>query len=80
MLYPVWWAFPISGGSSIIGKINISRRYSDNESARPLELNRPHQAGLLLDVEGWDYGWGGCPHILHIINFQETYNGTVSHL
>ena len=80
-LYPVWWRFTDSGsGGRAIGRIMISRYYSWNHEYRPLDPNRPHQASLLLDIEGWSYAWGGDPHIFNMLNFGEVYNGTVSHV
>ena len=34
----------------------------------------------MLDLEGYDYGWGGDAKMFNILNFYETYNGTVSHV
>ena len=58
----------------------ISRYYAWNGDTRPLNPNSEYQASLLLDIEGWDHGWGGDPHIFNILNFGEIYNGTVSHV
>lgn len=79
-LYPVWWSFPTAAGSKKIGRITISRYYAWNEDTRPLDPNRPHQASLMLDIEGWACGWAGDPHIMNILNYGGLYNGTVSHL
>ena len=77
--YPVWWRFPnsFSGTSSI----TICRHYSQNgsEGDRPLDPSRPHQAALLLELEGNAVGWDGDANFMQIKRFHERYNNTASH-
>lgn len=35
---------------------------------------------MFLEIEGLTSTWGGDPHIFHVLNFEEVYNGTVSHV
>ena len=76
--YPVWWQFPNQGHSG--GFISIARGYDWNSDARPLNADSIHQAGLLLQLEGFDVGWGGDPGFLQIKRFGETYDFLVSHI
>lgn len=77
--YPVWWRFP--GNSFGVGKITISRSYAVNGGTdeRPLDSSRPHQAALLLEMEGNAHGWSGDANFMQIKRFSERYNNTASH-
>ena len=77
--YPAWWTFPNNNFG--VGKITISRRHHTNggESERPLDNERPHQAALLLEMEGNSRGWGGDANFMQIKRFSERYNHTSSH-
>jgi len=77
VLYPVWWDFP--GNRSGVSNITICRNYADNADTHPLVPNDPHQAGLLLEIEGNSVGWGGDGKVFEIKRFSETYNQTASH-
>ena len=76
--YPVWWEFP--GGEHSGGFISISRRFDWNSDTRPLNADSFHQAGLLLQLDGYTNVWGGDPEFLEIKRFGETYNFLVSHI
>ena len=76
--YPVWWTFSSSGHSG--GFISIARAYDWNYDTRPLNADSVHQAGLLLQLEGRDRGWGGDPKFCQIKRFGETYDFLVSHI
>ncbi|AXQ98638.1 phage tail protein [Pseudoalteromonas piscicida] len=76
--YPVWWRFPSnSAGTS---KLTIARHYSRNSDTRPLNTTSPHQAALLLELEGNASAWDGDANFMQIKRFHERYHPTVSHL
>ncbi len=76
--YPVWWRFPDNAAG--VSKLTIARQYSWNSDTKPLDPNRPHQAGLLLELEGNAYAWNGDANFMQIKRFHERYNPTVSHV
>ncbi len=76
--YPVWFRMPTNEHGN--AKITFCRHYSWNEDTRPLDPSVPHQAALLLDMEGNAYGWDGDANFLEIKRFHERYNPTVSHV
>ncbi|MCI5117142.1 MAG: phage tail protein [Candidatus Electrothrix sp. LOE1_4_5] len=78
--YPVWFVF--QGNNYGASKMTICRHYSWNggEDERPLNSSRPHQAALLLEMEGNANGWSGDANFLEIKRFHERYNSTASHV
>lgn len=79
ILYPVWFQWP--GNSAGYSRLSVARDYSWNGGVgeRPLDPDRPHQAGLILELEGNVGGWGGHAHFQEIKRFSQQYNPTVSH-
>lgn len=75
--YPVWWA--MSGNATGVSKVTIARQYSWNGDTKPLNTASPHQAALLLELEGNAYAWHGDANFMQTKRFHERYNPTVSH-
>ncbi|QZO13870.1 phage tail protein [Pseudoalteromonas piscicida] len=75
--YPVWWTTP--GNAAGVSKVTIARQYSWNADTQPLNTTSPHQAALLLELEGNATAWHGDANFLHVKRFHERYNPTVSH-
>jgi hypothetical protein len=76
--YPVWFRIPSNDQGT--SKITFCRHYAWNQDTRPLEPSSPHQAALLLEMEGNAIGWDGDANFLEIKRFHERYNPTVSHV
>lgn len=78
--YPVSWRFPDNDFG--VGQITISRNYQRNggPSERPLFPDRPHQAALLLQLEGNASSWSGNANFMQVKRFSERYTNTTSHL
>jgi len=77
-LYPVWWVFPSL--ASAVSKISIARHFAWNAAEAPLHDASPHQAALLLELEGNGSAWSGDANFLEIKRFFERYNNTASHV
>ncbi|MEZ9216531.1 hypothetical protein AB4581_09325 [Vibrio cyclitrophicus] len=73
--FPVWWRMPSNehGGC----EINITRHYSRDSALKPFGAGIVHIAGLLLQLEGNDCGWGGDGKYLQIRRISQTYRETV---
>lgn len=76
-LYPVWFRFP--GNEAGGGNLTICRTFSKDSERHPLAPNIPHQAALLLQLEGNAYPWSGDANFMEIKRFAERYNSTLSH-
>jgi hypothetical protein len=76
--YPVWFRMP--DASSGVSNINVCRAYHLDGVQRPLNSSSPHQAGLLLEMEGCAFPWGGDANFLEIKRYSKTYNATVSNV
>lgn len=77
-LYPVWFRFP--GNEMGDAKLMICREYYKDAENHPLVPNVPHQASLLLQLEGNSCSWGGDANFMEVKRFSERYNPTVSHV
>lgn len=73
--FPVWWSMPSNehGGA----EVNITRNYSRDQHLKPFGEGVTHLAGLLLQLEGNDCGWGGEGKYLQIRRISQTYRETV---
>ncbi len=73
--FPVWWAMPRNehGGA----EIDLTRGYTRDRHLNPFGDGVTHLAGLLLQLEGNDCGWGGDGQYLQIRRISQTYRETV---
>ncbi|EDP59432.1 hypothetical protein [Vibrio sp. AND4] len=73
--FPVWWKMATNeqGGCDI----TIARHYSRDHNLKPFGEGIVHVAGLLLQIEGCDSGWGGDAQYLQIKRLSQTYRETV---
>jgi hypothetical protein len=73
--FPVWWNMHNNehGGC----EIEITRHYSRDHALQPFGPGVVHIAGLLLQLEGNDSGWGGDGKYLQIKRISQTYRETV---
>lgn len=73
--FPVWWKMLTNehGGC----EIEITRHYNRDSALQPFGAGVVHIAGLLLQLEGSDAGWGGDAQYLQIKRISQTYRETV---
>ena len=73
--FPVWWTMPTNehGGA----EIDITRWYGRDRHLTPFGDGVTHLAGLLLQLEGNENGWGGGGKYLQIKRISQTYRETV---
>ncbi|REF27469.1 hypothetical protein BDD26_2254 [Xenorhabdus cabanillasii] len=76
--YPVWWQFPSNGGAN--SWLTINRWYAEDREKDLFSKGEFHIAGLLLQIEGGDYLWGGDAHYLNIKRISQTYRKTVKNI
>ncbi|AWK13470.1 phage tail protein [Candidatus Fukatsuia symbiotica] len=73
--YPVWWQNPANAGAN--SWLTIHRPYHYDGHKNPFGAGVTHLAGLLVQLEGGDCGWGGDAHYLTIKRLHQSYRKTV---
>ncbi|CEE93504.1 hypothetical protein XNA1_3890001 [Xenorhabdus nematophila str. Anatoliense] len=76
--YPVWWQFPSNGGAN--SWLTINRWYAEDREKDLFSKGEFHIAGLLLQIEGGDFIWGGDAKYLNIKRIRQTYRKTVKNV
>ncbi|MEX0448096.1 hypothetical protein, partial [Xenorhabdus sp. SGI246] len=76
--YPVWWRFPSNDGAN--SWLTIHRWYAEDREKDLFSKGEFHIAGLLLQIEGTDYLWGGDAQYLNIKRIHQRYRKTVRNI
>uniref|UniRef100_UPI0036D7ACA6 pyocin knob domain-containing protein n=1 Tax=Photorhabdus sp. RM322S TaxID=3342825 RepID=UPI0036D7ACA6 len=73
--YPVWWRHPPNIGAN--SWLTLHRPFPYDAEKKPFGEGVTHVAGLLVQMEGGDYPWGGDAQYLNIKRINQTYRKTV---